>query len=166
MPENKLKEFKRESVDRVYKEFIDRVKHIFVNREEHIDVIKYICVFGSYVNSDKPRIHDLDIVIDTHLRPGISTEDFRKYIIGIENKYFEEGKYISPHDAIDYHRNEILVALRNNSKMISFHDVYDLNVALQDKHIWIVKDCKLIDNPVVEEGMNKEEIHKLYEFLK
>ncbi len=74
----------------------------------------------------------------------------------------KEGNYTNCSEVINHFSHEVFAKLRNNSKLISFPDAYDIRVALLDKHIWVVKDGVLIDNPFVEDGISKEEIFKIY----
>ena len=153
---------KRETVDRVYRELLVRVKNIIENKNDYIMHINNLCIFGSYVNSDKPKIHDLDIVVDLILRPDLSSSGYQKAIEDYIKQVNEEGNYTNYSEAINHFRHEVFVKIRNNSKLISFHDTYDIRIALLNKHIWVVKDGVLIDNPVVEDGISKEEIIKKY----
>ena len=66
MAEGKKKLYKRETVKKHLKELIERVK-LFQSGEADLpypDKIEELIIFGSYVNSDREKIHDLDIFLE------------------------------------------------------------------------------------------------------
>lgn len=38
-------------------------------------------------------------------------------------------------------------------RIISIHFGDELDIALNDKHIWLVKNCKILSEPIEEEGV-------------
>lgn len=149
MAEGKKRLYKRETIERIFNELHERV--MYVNYEGHIRKVKDVIVFGSFVNTDKPMIHDLDVVYVLY------ESDFanRKIEETISWQRLDERRpfsYISWWDVTFYPENEIYWYLKNRQGIISLHGSLDLGAAVYQKHMYLMKDGVYYEKPLICEG--------------
>lgn len=153
MAEGKKREYKRETVERVFEELKERV--MLVNYQGHIRKVKDVIVFGSFINTDKPKIHDLDVVFVLYPR-DFSNQRLEHYIS--ENRLFERRPFsnTSYFDITSYPFNEVYWFLKNGVGIISLHDECDIKAATYQKHIYLMKDGVYLFEPLECEGTGEK----------
>ena len=143
MSESKKLFSKRETAADAAEALIHRIDAINKGSADYpyYNRIEAVILFGSFVNSDKPRIHDLDVLV-IH-------DDDRKLM----KKFHEEhlGMYA---DFVEDIFSEALLKekyLRNRKNIYSIHsnahermpDILD--IATSDRHVFICRDHKVCD---------------------
>lgn len=153
MAEGKKRLFHRTSVEKAYQDLIKRVKNI--KKQDLLGEVTDVIVFGSFVNSDLEQIHDLDVCFLYKRNPnGISTKEYENLLVERISKIKPNSNY-SFFEMLIYDHIEIERYLRNKSAILSVHGNDSLVVALFDKHIFLMKNGKVLDEPYVEEGYKK-----------
>ena len=145
MAEGKKREYKRETVSKVYNELRERVR--VVNEQNHILIVKDIIVFGSFINSNNPLIHDLDVCFITN-----KVDFYDKSIHKISNERLSKRRpntYFSFTDVLNYPVNEIIWYLKKKQGIISLHSIDDIDAAKYQKHIYLMKDSIFLENPLI-----------------
>lgn len=144
MSESKKRLYKRETAASAAESLIARIEAINNGTADYkyYNRIESVILFGSFVNSNKSHIHDLDVLV-IH-------DDDRKLM----NKFHEEhlGMYA---DFVEDIFSEALLKekyLRNRKNIYSIHsNIHEkkheiLNIATSDKHIFICRDHKICDD--------------------
>ena len=141
MAETKGKLYSRKTIDKHYGDFTIQVEDF--NGLGFPDKLMDVIVFGSYINTDNRKIHDLDIGVRFEKHPELY-EDFKKkmkenQLRKYSNKNFLE-KLLIPY-------TEEIRFLKAGHGTISIHDIqYDEEAIFKDKHLYIMKDGKLIED--------------------
>lgn len=121
----------RTSVPRMLSELERRIRFLNCDREWPYCITRAV-VFGSYVNSDKPRISDLDIGIEISRR---YKRDFGPVIECAYDKLTDEhpsyGRMLFMEEAV---LRATFIRLRRHSSYISLHRIgYDDEAIFSDK---------------------------------
>jgi predicted nucleotidyltransferase len=115
---------KRQSVEPLLNDLIQQAKFINTKNDKYTFpyTVRKLWVYGSYLNSDKPKLGDIDIFYEFQCR---WKDDDRQEMY----KYFNKMR-TSPHrdifDWMTYPERLILMYLRNKHRSFSFHDIRDL----------------------------------------
>ena len=142
MAEGKKRLYKRETARKALESFIGQAEQVVSGKTDFPDQLIHAIVFGSYVNTDNPKVHDLDIeiVVDEHrelwkpyarTHPEELTEDWFQNLI-LPNlmlrKFLKKGKSIISLHYVDYREYE---------------EDFMKEVVLGDRHMYIVRDGKI-----------------------
>ena len=120
---------KRTTADRMVSEFLDRVRA--VNADQRFAcIVTRVVLFGSYVNSDRDMIGDIDIGFE--IEPRFSGPLWRD----IEyRKQCEHDAHCSTLEWLNWPREEVLRAIRGRNRYISLHSVSgDTDAIFSDVH--------------------------------
>ena len=144
MSESKKRLYKRETATLAAESLLDRIDEINNGNADYqyYNRIKSVLLFGSFVNSNNPLIHDLDVLV-IH-------DDDRTLM----------GKFHSEHpglfsDFVEDIYSEALMKeryLRNRKNIYSIHsNIHEreseiLKIAMSDKHIFICRNHKICDD--------------------
>lgn len=140
MAEIKKRLYLRRTIDRHYSHFTIQVEDF--NILNFPDKLMDVVIFGSYINTNNPKIHDLDIGVRFEKHPELyddykkrmSKKQLAKYV----NKSFLEQLYIPYLEEIRF--------LKAGYGTISIHDIQDdADAVFKDKHLYIMKDEEIID---------------------
>ena len=100
---------------------VERAK--FINEQTDIEKFPYkitfLSLFGSYVNTDKEKIGDIDVFIDMKSNLENRHEETKFFLNSPENN---GNSFI---DRLDYSRKMALSFLRNKKRSFSFHQMYE-----------------------------------------
>ena len=171
MAEGKLKEYSRESSYKQLIEYINRAKNI--NKGdipfERLVKVNNLIVFGSFVNSKKEKVHDVDLLLDLErlYDEDISVFDVDEKAPKLAN-YFEKKINSLSNNIVSMHNVPIkciISYLKANLNIISAHGYDDkefLDEILNDKHLFIIKNGKVLDNNInkLKEFINLEEYER------
>lgn len=127
--------------------------------------IKEIIIFGSYVNSDKEVLGDLDVGVALYKKSWAkkySKRDLQD--IGYERWYKRPFEYKSENDWENWFfaefclEEEVYKHLRMRRKSMSVHKVSeddgDREVCFNDKHMYIVRNKRVLKHNILEEGLH------------
>ena len=144
MSESKKRLYKRETAADAAEALIDRIKAINDGTADYAyyNRIESVILFGSFVNSNKSHIHDLDVLV-IH-------DDDRKLM----NRFHDDHPGIFPDFVNDIFSEALLKEkyLRNRKSIYSIHsNIHEkkqeiLNIATSDKHIFICRGHKICDD--------------------
>jgi len=128
MAEGKKRLFKRETCTLELNELLNRAEQ--VNHDPYyLYYVKELIVFGSYVNTQNPKIHDLDIALDLEQKC-----DDREFVMKKSSERVRaSGKSLSFVDTIYYCYIETAKYLQNRSHILSLHDI-DMYKKIKDDY--------------------------------
>ena len=126
MAEGKKRLFKRETCTLELNELLNRVEQ--VNHDPYyLYYVKELIVFGSYVNTQNPKIHDLDIALNLEQKC-----DNREFVMKKSSERVRaSNKSLSFLDTIYYCYIETAKYLQNRSHILSLHDI-DMHKKIKD----------------------------------
>ncbi len=151
MTEGKKRKFSRNAVEKNFLELCERIRNI--DYKDFDAELETVLVYGSFVNTNKEKIHDLDVFVQVKRKKfGSENEknDFYEYLI-LKSK--KAGRYRNNYYGMNYDLFELIYYLKGTSRIISIHFGDELDIALNDKHIWLVKNCNILSEPIEEEGL-------------
>lgn len=141
MSEGKKAEFRRDTCKEKLKGFLQRAVDINTGKADYkyYNRIKEIVLFGSLVNTDKEKVHDIDLLViwddDRELGERFHEEHpyiFRDWLKDMFSEWYSAEKY-----------------LRGGAKVFSIHSnvvegkrIYD--IVNSDKHIILASDHNVI----------------------
>jgi predicted nucleotidyltransferase len=118
---DKKRKYKRSTANRVLSDLIDRI-YIINNDNNYIYRVTKAVLFGSYINSNKEAIGDLDIAIYTELK-STSINEVDQNIRQFEMDWInEETGYMNYIEQAIYGRIKMGKYLKNRSPLIELHD--------------------------------------------
>ena len=141
MSESKKNEFKRETCREKIREIVKRAEEINKGKADYkyYNRIKEMILFGSFVNTDKEKIHDIDIMVvwDDNRElsgkfhkehPGI----FRDWLKDMFSEWYSAERY-----------------LRGGARAFSIHSNVEegkeiMNIVKSKKYITLISDYKVI----------------------
>ena len=143
MSETKAREYKRENCVEAVKELVTRAVEINTGKADYqyYNRIKEIILFGSLVNSDKEKVHDIDICLisedNRELMRRFHSEHvglFSDYVTDLFSESYIQERY-----------------LKGKRKMFSIHsNVHEgmgiRDVALKDAHICLMSDFEVTED--------------------
>ena len=115
----RIRQYKRSTAESALNNVIKKIKEVNENGEFIYRVTKAI-LFGSYVNSEKEYVGDIDIAIYIDLK-DITIPEVEQNIDKSQNK---EMLFI---DRCFYGKMEVFRFLRNRKNVVSFHDGYTVD---------------------------------------
>ena len=153
MAEGKKRLYKRETVEKIFNELRERV--MFVNYNGHIQKVKDVIVFGSFINSDKSMVHDLDVLYVLYPRDH-KNDRLERQIAA--NRMFERRPFsnVSYFELSYYPENEVYWYLKNKNGIISLHSGSDIKAAVYQKHVYLMKDGEYLYEPLECEGTGEK----------
>ena len=92
-------QFKRETATKTLENVLQKIKEVNRNKDFIYTITKAV-LFGSYINSNKEKIGDLDIAIYLKLKDETKSEEVYKYIKN--NK-----RIVQLHDAVEIEKESI-----------------------------------------------------------
>jgi|GEM_PF-1559218 len=126
MAEGKKRLFKRETCTLELNELLNRVEQVN-HSPYYLYYVKELIVFGSYVNTQNPKIHDLDIALDLEQKC-----DNREFVMKKSSERVRaSGKSLSFVNTIYYCYIETAKYLQNRSHILSLHDI-DMHKKIKD----------------------------------
>ena len=126
MAEGKKRLFKRETCTLELNELLNRVEQVN-HSPYYLYYVKELIVFGSYVNTQNPKIHDLDIALDMEQKC-----DDREFVMKKSSERVRaSNKSLSFLDTIYYCYIETAKYLQNRSHILSLHDI-DMHKKIKD----------------------------------
>ena len=154
MAEGKKRLYRRDTVKRSLESFVEQAKKVLDGDIDLPDKLIHAIVFGSFVNTDNDRVHDLDI--------GIVVREHREKWMDYITKHPElsTGDWFN-----DLYLPQIMMIkfLKNGKGIISIHyfteeefrDCEDYRRILTDsEHVYLVKDRKFCG-----EGLEQLDVH-------
>ena len=142
MAESKSKLYKRKTVEKKLNELLERISQLNeeISHPEFTCFVDEMVAFGSYINTDNEKIHDLDIAIRLKLKPRYNNN------IGLASR---EAQQRAPEN-IDFLRKlcwsqeEVYQYLKNRCGIYSFHLLdEERKIVESDIHKVLVKNGKL-----------------------
>lgn len=143
MSEGKKREYLRKTCKAKVEEFVKRAVEINTDKADYhyYNKIKDIILFGSLINTDRPKVHDIDLLVIYDYEHGL-LEKFHKEHYGRFNDWFVD---------CDSERELRIMYLKNKCGIFSVHGVSCRNgqfrdddeeylIATSDKHIYLMKD--------------------------
>ena len=126
MAEGKKRLFKRETCTLELNELLNRVEQ--VNHDPYyLYYVKELIVFGSYVNTQNIKIHDLDIALNLEQKC-----DNREFVMKKSSERVRASeKSLSFVNTIYYCYIETAKYLQNRSHILSLHDI-DMHKKIKD----------------------------------
>ena len=144
MSELKKQLYKRETAADAAESLIDRIEAINNGTADYkyYNRIESVILFGSFVNNDKPRIHDLDVLV-IHDDDRVLMGKFHAEHVGLFYDFVE-----------DLYSEALMKEryLRNRRNIYSIHsNIHEkkheiLNIATSDKHIFICRNHKICED--------------------
>lgn len=116
--EKMKKQFKRETAQKALENLMQKIKEAN-EREDFIYKIDKVVLFGSYINSNKEKVGDIDIAIYIDLKDKNTPEIDQNY-----KRSFSSGKYISYIERLFYGKEEISKFIKDRKTVIQLHDGY------------------------------------------
>jgi len=147
--EQKRKEFSRETARKALENLKVKIKEAN-KRNDFIYEIKKVVLFGSYINSNKEKIGDIDIALYIDLKDKITPETEQNY-----KRSFESGKQMSYLERLFYGKEEISKFVKDRKAVIELHDGYLIDKRVEETGLpnYIYTDI----NEVIYELKEKEE---------
>ena len=108
--------YSRETARRVLEDLINRIKEAN-EKEEFIYKITRVVLFGSYINSNKEKIGDLDIAIYYELKDKSKPEVEQNVI-----RSYSRDNHISYYLRCIYGKEEVAKFIKNKHRIISIHN--------------------------------------------
>lgn len=146
MSETKKRVYKRETCTETIKGLVQRAVDVNEDKADYhyYNKIKDLILFGSYVNTDKDRIHDVDICL-------ISDRDYEESQRFVDDNWDDVSWKFSDMWSRIFAEHILQVRyLKGRRNMFSVHsnigegnDIID--IATSDKHIVIISDHQLTE---------------------
>ena len=108
--------FSRKTAEKVLDEVIQRINEANEN-EEFIYIVSKAVLFGSFINSSKEKIGDLDIAIYLELK-DISIPELEQN----ELRYCKSGKLLPDINRLFYGKEEVCKFIKNRKNILELHD--------------------------------------------
>jgi predicted nucleotidyltransferase len=112
---------KRETAKKLIEELVERAK--FINEQTDIEKFPYkitfLSLFGSYINTDKEKIGDIDVFFDMESKWENKEDETRFFLNSPENN----GRNFI--ESLFYSRKLALSFLRNKKHSYSFHEMWE-----------------------------------------
>jgi len=141
MADSKKRLYSRETINKHYSDFIEQVKTY--NEKGFPDKILDVVIFGSYINTNNPKMHDLDIGIRFEKHPELY-EDYKKKMSKEQLEKYANRCFL---DRLVIPHTEEIRFLKAKHGTISLYDIdYDKEYIFNDKHLYIVKNGELIED--------------------
>ncbi len=148
MAEGKKREYKRETCKKRLSDLVRRVDDINNGNADYkyYNKVKDVILFGSLINTDKDKIHDIDLYVIWDDNRKLSTK-FNKENSSIINEKFQ--------DMISQLFGEWYLALRyikGGCGIFSIHSNVSepidsmMKIVESDKHVYLVSDYKINDD--------------------
>lgn len=146
MSETKKKEYTRETCTAAAKEVLQHALEINEGKADYqyYNKVKELILFGSYVNSDKPSLHDLDVCF-------ISDDD-RVQMLRFYSEHPELQRKFRDSVTAYFAEYYLRVSyLKGNRKMISIHSNVEegdqiRDIATSGKHLVLISDYRLTED--------------------
>lgn len=128
---------KRETAERTLNEVIERAKEINAD-DSYSCGIREIRLFGSVLNTDKPMVGDLDLMVNCEFKKSTTDAEFEKRLEQERaqcNGYFIESLF--------YPYNRALKRLKNRSHTVSLHEISEFantEIMTQSKQVFENKE--------------------------
>lgn len=124
--EKMKKQFKRETAQKALENLMRKIKEAN-EREDFIYKIDKAVLFGSYINSNKEKIGDIDIALYIDLKDKITPETEQNY-----RRSFESGKQMSYLERLFYGKEEISKFVKDRKAVIELHDGYLIDKRVEE----------------------------------
>ena len=138
MSNKKTALIKRETAERILDEVIERAKEINAD-DSYSCGIREIRLFGSVLNTNKPMVGDLDLMVSCmYKKSPVDDHEFSKQLD--QERAECKGYYI---ESLFYPYNRALKRLKNRSRTISIHDISEFDFAgvkIESKQVFENKD--------------------------
>lgn len=109
--------FKRETADKALKNVLEKIEDANKNKE-FIYFVKKAVLFGSYINSNKEKIGDLDIALYLELKNKLIPEEEQNYY-----SYKKNSKKYEPFIVqLIYGKEELFRFIKDRKKIVDLHD--------------------------------------------
>lgn len=130
--ENKTRKIRRSTAEGYIQGLLDRIEVVNSN-PSYCYSVKRVLLFGSYVNSDKEMLSDLDVALD--ISPKY---DYASYEFESKRQEYTGRNFLM---AYDWPKQEVLKFIRNRNAYISLHILgnpeQDENFIFADKTLQI-----------------------------
>ena len=113
--------YKRSTCEKVLNEFMDRIEEVN-NTDKFIYYVAKVVLFGSYINSDKEKLGDVDLAIYLDLKDKTKEETDQLW-----SRYSQREYEYNHLMGITYARDEIIRALKKRSNILSIHDAGNID---------------------------------------
>jgi predicted nucleotidyltransferase len=124
----------------------ERIQEVNSDHKRFVIFVKVAVLFGSFINSDREFLGDLDIAVILSRKPNITKDEYENHKMGC-----------SLIQALSNPTNEVLRHLKNRSTTIQIIDIYGQESAVfKDKHEFLVGDRSL----VLTEKQREDEINE------
>ena len=142
MAETKGRLYSRRTVAKHYRHFTIQMEDF--NELNFPDKLMDVVIFGSYINTNNPKIHDLDIGVRFEKHPELY-ENYRNNMDEVHKKRyknFTEQLYAPYLDEIRF--------LKARIGTISIHDIdMESEAIFKDKYLYIMKDGVILEEAMV-----------------
>lgn len=144
MAETKKRLYSRKTVAKHYRNFTIQMEDF--NELNFPDKLMDVVIFGSYINTDNQKIHDLDIGI----RLEKHTDIYESYIADMseaQKKRYSNTNFTNKLYAPYF---EEIRFLKAKMSTISIHDIQnDSEAIFKDKYLYIMKDGIILEEAMV-----------------
>lgn len=144
MAETKKRLYSRKTVAKHYRNFTIQMEDF--NELNFPDKLMDVVIFGSYINTDNQKIHDLDIGI----RLEKHTDLYESYIADMseaQKKRYSNTNFTNKLYAPYF---EEIRFLKAKMSTISIHDIQnDSEAIFKDKYLYIMKDGIILEEAMV-----------------
>jgi len=129
MKEETKKVFSRETAKKALENVKLKIKEAN-EREDFIYRIKKAVLFGSYINSDKEKVGDIDIAIYIDLKDKITPEVEQNYI-----RSKQSGKEMPYVARLFYGKEEVSKFIKDRKAVIELHDGYMIEERVKENRM-------------------------------
>lgn len=129
MKDETKKVFSRETARKALENVKLKIKEAN-EREDFIYRIKKAVLFGSYINSDKEKVGDIDIALYIDLKDKITPETDQNY-----KRSFESGKQMSYLERLFYGKEEVSKFIKDKKAVIELHDGYMIEERVKENRM-------------------------------
>ncbi len=114
-------QFKRETATKTLENVLQKIKEVNRNKDFIYTITKAV-LFGSYINSNKEKIGDLDIAIYLKLKDETKSEPEQNY-----ERYIKASSNYLPFILQFYYgKEEVFRYIKNNKRIVQLHDAVEI----------------------------------------
>jgi hypothetical protein len=143
----------------------DRAKWI-LDDPDHMSYIHGIFIFGSYVDTEKQQLGDLDVGICIGLKPEIKKCKLEQQISLAKSSYHlnvPEASRVEPVDYMDWERENMLSHLVDGNEFISLHLSTEVPTLHVKNVLWVYSSHKPLSSHAI---LDKTQMLMVNSFLK
>lgn len=143
MGETKSVEYSRKAANKTFYALVERCKQLVQNPEptNFIKEVETLSIFGSYVNSDKEKVHDIDVYVKLRTAKAYLKYTEQEVASFAYERCINSGKYDRYGCfAYDYITDELVAFLKAKSRILSIHTSVDPHILTNREVLEVIKD--------------------------